>query len=122
MDGMSVFNSVVRNAPPSLSRLMEAEGKTSEEYDYLLLHQANLMMINQVARKLKFTGERFPTSIAKFGNIGSASIPLTICSELKDAVSEGKRRVLMSAFGAGFSVGSASVTLGPCPCAGVVEY
>jgi 3-oxoacyl-[acyl-carrier-protein] synthase-3 len=122
MDGMAVFNHVVRNAPQSLARLMEAEGKSSEGYDYLLLHQANLMMISQVAKKLKFAGERFPTSIAKYGNIGSGSIALTVCSELEDAVEAKMSRVLMSAFGAGFSVGSASVEIGPCPCAGVVEY
>jgi 3-oxoacyl-[acyl-carrier-protein] synthase-3 len=122
MDGMSVFNSVVRNAPPSLTRLMSSDGRVSDDYDYLLLHQANLMMINQVAKKLKFSGERFPTSIAKYGNIGSGSIALNLCSELRGVVEDKKSRVLMSAFGAGFSVGSASVEIGPCPCAGVVEY
>ncbi|MDR1514366.1 MAG: ketoacyl-ACP synthase III [Synergistaceae bacterium] len=122
MDGMAVFNAVLRNAPRSLSSLMEADGRCSEDYDLLLLHQANLMMINQVAKKLKFSGERFPSSIGKYGNIGSGSIPLTICSELSGSVETKKSRVLMSAFGAGFSVGSASVEIGPCPCAGVVEY
>ncbi len=122
MDGMAVFNAVVRNAPKSLTRVMEAEGKSSEDYDYLLLHQANLMMINQVAKKLKFAGERFPTSLGKYGNIGSGSIALNTCSELRGVVEGKSSRVLMSAFGAGFSVGSASVAIGPCPCAGVVEF
>jgi 3-oxoacyl-[acyl-carrier-protein] synthase-3 len=122
MDGMAVFNSVVRNVPQSLNSIMEADGKRPEDYGLLLLHQANLMMIKQVAKKLKFSDERFPSSIGKYGNIGSGSIPLTICSEIKESVETKKSRVLMSAFGAGFSVGSASLDIGPCPCAGVVEY
>jgi 3-oxoacyl-[acyl-carrier-protein] synthase III len=80
------------------------------------------MMIDLVAKKLNFSGERFPTSIAKYGNIGSGSTALNICSELKGTVEAKKSRVLMSAFGAGFSVGSASIEIGPCPCAGVAEY
>ena len=122
MEGMAVFNAVVKYVPGSLKKIMETAGFSAQDYDYLVLHQANLMMIKQVAKKLGFKDDRLPTSIQKYGNVSSASIPLTICSELKDAVSKDKRLVLMSAFGAGFSVGSASVALGPCQCAGVVEY
>jgi 3-oxoacyl-[acyl-carrier-protein] synthase-3 len=122
MDGMSVFNGVVRYAPDSLKRVMEPAGANSGDYDFLLLHQANLMMIKQVAKKLGFKDERFPTSLQKYGNVSSASIPLTICSEIKDIAETKKSRVLMSAFGAGFSVGSASLDIGPCACTGVAEY
>jgi 3-oxoacyl-[acyl-carrier-protein] synthase-3 len=122
MDGMAVFNAAVRNVPASLSRLMDAERSRPEDYDCLLLHQANLMMINSIARKLGFRDGRFPTSIGKYGNIGSGSIALNICSETREAAEAKKSRVLMSAFGAGFSVASASLALGPCPVAPVVEY
>lgn len=122
MDGLGVFYEVSRNAPESIRRVMAAEGKGPDDYDYLLLHQANLMMITQLAKLFGFSGARFPTSIHKYGNIGSASIPLNICSELKDIVRGKQSRVLLSAFGAGFSVASASVSLGPCVCTGVVEY
>lgn len=122
MDGMGVFNAVVRYVPNSLKRLMECAGSCEGDYDYLVLHQANLMMIRQVAKKLGFMGERFPLSLHKYGNVSSASIPLTLCSELAETIEGRTSHVLMSAFGAGFSVGSASVALGPCPCAGVAEF
>jgi 3-oxoacyl-[acyl-carrier-protein] synthase-3 len=122
MDGMAVFNAVARNVPASLSRLMASDRLRPEDYDYLLLHQANLMMINAVAKKLGFRDERFPTSIGKYGNIGSGSIALNICSEMRETVEAKHSRVLMSAFGAGFSVASASLELGPCTVAPVVEY
>ena len=122
MDGMAVFNAVVRNAPASLSRLTASDSFRPEDYDCLLLHQANLMMINAVAKKLGFKAERFPTSIGKYGNIGSGSIALNICSEMRETVEAKRSRVLMSAFGAGFSLASASLDLGPCPVAPVAEY
>jgi len=122
MDGMSVFNAVVKYAPGSLKRVIGDSGVTAEGHDFLVLHQANMMMIKQVAKKLGFNGERFPTSMRKYGNVSSASIPLTICSEIGGAVRGQKNRVLMSAFGAGFSVGTASIALGPCPCPQVAEY
>jgi 3-oxoacyl-[acyl-carrier-protein] synthase-3 len=101
---------------------MASDRLRSEDYDCLLLHQANLMMINAVAKKLGFRGERFPTSIGKYGNIGSGSIALNICSEMRETAEARRLRVLMSAFGAGFSVASASLELGPCPVAPVAEY
>lgn len=122
MDGMAVFNAVVKYAPGSLKRVMESEGAAEGDYDHLLLHQANLMMIGRVAKKLGFGDERFPLSLHKFGNVGSASIPLTLCSELCETIESKASRILMSAFGAGFSVSSASLSIGACPCAGVVEF
>jgi len=122
MDGIAVFNAVVRYAPGSLKRVMESDGASEGDYGYLVLHQANLMMIRQIAKKLGFKDERFPLSLDRYGNVGSATIPLTICSELGETIRNKSSRILMSAFGAGFSVASAGVSIGPCPCAGVVEY
>jgi 3-oxoacyl-[acyl-carrier-protein] synthase-3 len=122
MDGMAVFNAAVKHAPLSIGRVIESSGISGSDHDCLILHQANLMLIKHIAGKLGFKGDRFPMSIQKYGNVSSASIPLTICSELRDVIGANGSRMLMSAFGAGFSVGSASVEIGPCPCAGVVKY
>jgi 3-oxoacyl-[acyl-carrier-protein] synthase-3 len=122
MDGMAVFTAVVKYTPGSLKRAIDASGVPAESHDFLVLHQANMMMIKQVAKKLGFAGERFPISMHKYGNASSASIPLTICSELRETIAAKESRVAMSAFGAGFSVGSASLSIGPCPCPPVAEY
>lgn len=122
MDGMAVFNSVIKYAPGSLKRVMACDSLGEGDYDYLVLHQANLMMIRQVAKKMGFKDERFPLSLHRFGNVGSASIPLTLCSELCGAIEGKASRILISAFGAGFSVASAGLSIGACPCAGVVEF
>jgi len=122
MDGMGVFNFVVRCVPNNLERLMSAVNMSPDDYDILALHQANLFMVRQVAKKMKFSLEKVPTSIQKYGNSSSATIPVTLVSELSNRISSEKLKVLASGFGAGLSVASCSFELGPCICPGVIEY
>jgi 3-oxoacyl-[acyl-carrier-protein] synthase-3 len=122
MDGMGVFNFVVRNVPKSLQYLMAETNTTSEDYDILALHQANLFMVRQLAKIMKFSMEKVPTTIQKFGNSSSATIPVTISAELHKQISTKKLRFIASGFGAGLSLASVSMEIGPCFCPGVVEY
>lgn len=122
MDGMEVFNFVVRSVPKCLEYLMSEVSSTPEDYDVLALHQANLFMVRQVAKKMKFPMEKVPTTIQKYGNSSSATIPVTLASELHGQISSKKLKVLASGFGAGLSLASVSMELGPCHCPGVIEY
>ncbi|MCL2010546.1 MAG: ketoacyl-ACP synthase III [Synergistaceae bacterium] len=109
MDGMAVFNFVVRNVPGCLEALMKRHEISANGLDLLLLHQANLYMMKQIAKKLKIPLEKMPVSLDRYGNSSSATIPVTICSELSQTLSE-RRRVLASGFGAGLSVAIGSYT------------
>jgi 3-oxoacyl-[acyl-carrier-protein] synthase-3 len=122
MDGMAVFNFVVRNVPECLRTLMEKHGAAPDDLDFLLLHQANLYMMKQVAKKLNIPPEKTPVSLDRYGNSSSATIPVTICSELQKNVADKRQRVLASGFGAGLSISAVLMDLGPCACPGVVEY
>lgn len=122
MDGMGVFNFVVRSVPKCLEYLMDKVSLTPDDYDVLALHQANLFMVRQVAKKMKFPMEKVPTTIQKYGNSSSATIPVTLASELHERISSKRLKVLASGFGAGLSLASVSMEMGPCHCPGVVEY
>ncbi|WP_346689518.1 ketoacyl-ACP synthase III [uncultured Cloacibacillus sp.] len=122
MDGMEVFNFVVRSVPKCLDFLMQETQTEPECYDILALHQANLFMIRQVAKKMKFPMDKVPTTIQKYGNSSSATIPVTLASELHERIQTENLKVLASGFGAGLSLASVSMELGPCCCPGVVEY
>ena len=122
MDGMGVFNFVVRNVPKSLEYLIDQTQSSIDDFDILALHQANLFMVRQVAKKIKFPLDKVPISLQKFGNSSSATIPVTLASELEERVNKEKLRILASGFGAGLSVASASFELGQCVCTGVTEY
>jgi 3-oxoacyl-[acyl-carrier-protein] synthase-3 len=116
MDGMAVFNFVVRNVPGCLASLMEKHGAQVGDFDTLLLHQANLYMMKQVAKKLTVPLEKMPVSLDRYGNSSSATIPVTICSELQKDVSAKPHKVLTAGFGAGLSISAAIMDIGPCPC------
>ena len=72
----------------------------------LLIFGSTVEMIHAEAKKLKIDLEKVPYSIDYFGNTSSASIPLTICYQLKEQVMNKKLTLLLAGFGVGFSWGS----------------
>ena len=122
MDGMGVFNFVVNQVPKNLERLMNSTNTDSNDYDILALHQANLFMVKQVAKNMKFPMDKVPTSIEKYGNSSSATIPVTLVSELQNRITSEKLKILASGFGAGLSVASSSLEIGPCICPRIFDY
>lgn len=121
MDGMDVFNFAISKVPKSIKQLLKETGRTIDEVDYLVFHQANRFMMDFFVKKLKFFPERVPHSIDKYGNTSSASVPLTIASELVGRL-DGDHTLLMSAFGAGLSWGSAIMQMRDCKVSQVIEY
>ena len=96
-------------------------GQDVKEIDYLVLHQANKYMIKQVTKILGLTPDKVPLTIDKYGNCSSATVPVTIASELKGQLQE-RQKIVLCGFGAGLSIGAAVLEIGPCECYGVVNY
>lgn len=120
MKGEDVFSYVVSTVPKFALEFMDELETSSEEFDYLVLHQANAFMLRKLSRKLNFDPEKVPLSISRFGNTSSVSIPLNICAELNTVIGQPKNCLLIG-MGAGLSTGIASVTIGPTICGGVKE-
>lgn len=109
LDGMEVFNFSLKVVPP-LIRNIFAETQTSEkDHDYFIFHQANLLINETIRKKLGIASEKVPYSISKYGNTSSASIPLTIISELKDKISTKPLSLVCAGFGVGLSWGAVSL-------------
>ncbi len=109
LDGIEVFNFTLREVVPNIKTLLKEKGKTLEDIDYVVFHQAN-RLINETLRKmLKLDPAKVPYSIREFGNTSGASVPLTMIVALADALKSGNTRLLLSAFGVGLSWGSAII-------------
>ena len=121
MDGMAVFNFGMSEEPRDVKNLICAAGLELGEIDLLIYHQANKFMTDFFTKWLKFDKAKTPYSIRKYGNTSSASIPLTIVSELHDAYPE-RKNVILSGFGAGLSWGSVLLNLEQCNISKVIEY
>lgn len=107
MKGMDVFSFGITTPPKSIKRLAEHYGFNYMDSDYLILHQANMKMNNMIVKKLKFSPEKVPSCMLHFGNTSSASIPLTIVTELREKC-KSTTKFLCCGFGVGLSWGTVS--------------
>jgi 3-oxoacyl-[acyl-carrier-protein] synthase-3 len=109
MKGMDVFSFGITTAPKSVKKLAEHYGFDYSAYDYLVLHQANMKMNGMIAKKLKFPDEKVPSSMWEFGNTSSASIPLTIATQIREQCRNGHVKLLCCGFGVGLSWGTVAL-------------
>jgi 3-oxoacyl-[acyl-carrier-protein] synthase-3 len=120
MNGADVFNFVIREVPKDFNRLIEFTGVDISTIDFFVFHQANSYINGFLANKLKLPEAKIPSTIEKFGNTSSVSIPLTIVSELKNKLSDHKR-LLLSGFGVGLTWGTAVIGTDECYVGEIVE-
>lgn len=105
MNGMDVFSFGITVPPKSIKRLAEHYSFDYLDADYYVFHQANMKMNNMIKKKLKLADDKVPECMSHFGNTSSASIPLTIVTQLKDKLTEPKKFICCG-FGVGLSWGT----------------
>lgn len=111
MDGNGVFEFVITEVPRQIKNLYKRTEISKEEIDFFVFHQANKFMNEHLIKKMKLDPERVPFCLDRYGNTSSVSIPLTIVSELQASLSGMDKRMLISGFGVGLSLGSAIVDM-----------
>ena len=109
LKGADVFSFAISQAAPSIRRVMDMCGKSAADVDFLLLHQANKMINDTVAKKAGFPPEKAISSLLNYGNTSSASIPVTFCAHANEF--NDNRFVVICGFGVGLSWGSATLTV-----------
>lgn len=113
MDGRAVFDFAIRDVTKTIADVIAESQLSPEEIDAYLLHQANIRILDKMARKLKVDPSKFPANMMEYGNTSAASIPIL----LSECVDQGKirlgsgQRILMSGFGGGLTWGALVVTL-----------
>jgi len=112
MDGTQVYKFATREVPKVIKEALDAADMEVEDVDWLLLHQANIRIMEVVANRLKIPMDKVITNLADYGNTSAASIPLA----LDEAVRSGKVKkgdvIACAGFGAGLSWGSAILKWG----------
>ncbi len=107
MQGNEVFKHAVRAMTESAEQALASNGLTSADVDWFIPHQANMRIMEAVAKKLDIPMEKVVITVHKYGNNSAATIPIA----LDEAVREGRVKrgdlVLCCSFGAGFVWGSA---------------
>lgn len=106
LDGLNIFNFALREVAVNIQNVLSGASISQDQIDYFVLHQANELILECVRKKIKEPREKFPYSLYDFGNTSSASIPVTIVSQLKEALTGKRAKLLLSGFGVGLSWGS----------------
>lgn len=103
-EGRTVFKFAVKNMADVSAEIMERNGLSSDDVDWLVPHQANLRIIQATAERMNLPNEKVMLNIQKYGNTTSGTIPLC----LWDWESKLKRgdNLILAAFGGGFTWGS----------------
>lgn len=104
MKGMDVFGFGISTAPKSVKKLAEHFNFDYQKSDYFIFHQANMKMNNMIVKKLKLSEDKVPSCMKYFGNTSSASIPLTIVTQLKETAAN--KKFICCGFGVGLSWGT----------------
>ncbi len=132
-DGPEIFRQAVRGMVDASHSVMQKTGTTPSEIDLVIPHQANLRIIEAVAKRLSLSDAKVYTNVQRHGNLSSASIPVAISEAIEDGQLSPGALVLFPAFGGGLTWsahvirwgknvvhhGSTNIALPPSPRSGL---
>ncbi len=109
MEGREVFRHAVVRMAEAIDAALTANGLNSGDIDWLVPHQANLRIIEAMARRLNLPEDRVVVTVDRHANTSAASIPLALCEAVGDQRIRSGDLILMEAMGGGFTWGSALI-------------
>ena len=107
MDGQEVYKFAVTQVPASLQKTIEAAGLAIEDIDFFALHQANIRILQAVAKRLKVSEDKFPISLDHCGNISAASVPILLDEMNRKGLLKPGMKIALAGFGGGLTWASA---------------
>jgi len=106
MNGKEIFKVAVRTLSEFAQRALEKNGLTVDTLDWLIPHQANLRILEAVARRLKLAPGKLVINVDRFGNTSGATVPTALDEAVRDGRIRKGQTVLFDVFGAGLTYGS----------------
>ncbi len=106
MDGPAIFKFAVQAMTEALRETLSGARLGPDEIDLLVPHQANLRIIQGVAKALGLRPEQAMVNIQKYGNTSSASIPMALCEAAEQGRLREGARVALCGFGGGLAWGA----------------
>lgn len=107
MDGQEVYKFAVSTVPASIQRVLDKAEISTDEITYYVLHQANIRILQSVAKRLKVSEDKFPISLDHCGNLSAASVPVLLDEMNQKGMLKAGDKIVLSGFGAGLTWGTA---------------
>ena len=105
MEGQAVFKLAVSALDTTTREVLEKAGRDTDSVDWLILHQANVRIMQTAARKLKLPMERVLVTVDQHGNTSAASIPLALDHGIRTGQVKRGQSLLLEGMGGGFTWG-----------------
>ncbi|MDJ0969097.1 MAG: beta-ketoacyl-ACP synthase III [Kiloniellales bacterium] len=109
MEGREVFRHAVVRMSQAIDAALDAGGVTPGDIDWLVPHQANIRIIEAMAKRLNLPMDRVVVTVDRHANTSAASIPLALCEASNDGRIQAGDLIMIEAMGGGFTWGSALV-------------
>jgi 3-oxoacyl-[acyl-carrier-protein] synthase-3 len=106
MRGREVTDFVLRTVPAALDDLLTRSGAAAHDVDHFVPHQANGVMLARLADEAGLVRARSHLTLDRYGNVGSASIPVTLDHANRSGALRDGDLVLLAGFGGGMALGS----------------
>ena len=106
MVGREVYKFATREVPEVLTECLDAAGLTIDQVDWLLLHQANIRIMETVAKRLGMPMSKVITNLAEYGNTSAASIPLALDEAVRSGRIQRGDTLMLEGVGGGFTWGA----------------
>ena len=105
-DGQVIFKRAVKGMSEASAKVLAQAGVTADDVDLVVPHQANLRIIEAVAKYAGIPMDRVMVTVHKFGNMSAATVPVSLVEALNDGRIKPGALVLMPGFGAGLTFGA----------------
>lgn len=105
MNGQDVYKFAVRTVPKAITEAVQRAGLTLDQIDLFLVHQANIRIIEAVAKRLHVSMDRFPTNLEECGNISAGSVPILLDHVNRQGRLKKGDHIVLAGFGAGLTWG-----------------
>lgn len=106
MEGQAVFRFAVTMVPRCIKQILKKTGYDTEDIKFCVLHQANVRILELIAKRLKVDIDKFPMNLDHYGNTSSASIPILLDELNRNNLLEPGDKIVLSGFGGGLTWGA----------------
>jgi 3-oxoacyl-[acyl-carrier-protein] synthase III len=113
MNGPNLFNFTVTRLPELIADTLQLMEQSVDTTNLFFFHQSNQFMMKHIAKKAGLANDKLPMTLEQFGNIGGASIPLTMTQHFLQHPLTQPITAMLLGYGVGLSWGSAYITLEP---------
>jgi 3-oxoacyl-[acyl-carrier-protein] synthase-3 len=103
MNGAEVMSFSLKEVPKAADTLLLKAGKSKEDIDFFVLHQANKFMLEALRKKLRVPEEKLPITMGDCGNTVSSTIPIALFKLIRQGRLMHGQRLMLVGFGVGYS-------------------